>query len=159
MPDITENTISTERVTALIEAYGSKTECWPEHERAAALVLLESSQALQQLFRDAQKLDEVMLAGHVEEQPNEVLLARIVDNLPEQPVTTSKGWWHSWPAALAAGVATMAIVLVVMNGTQQVPLTEQIALQELDYLLWEEVTGQTSFENGEDLSDDFISML
>ena len=163
MPSTTHNEISIERVADLIEAYGSNTQCWPEQERAAAIARLESSSHLQQLFHDAEQLDAALLAGHVEEPVDEALLARIVDNLPAQPVAdkvvAKKRWMHDWPVAVAAAITGVAIMLVVMNGPDQEMQYEQIALQEMDYWLWQDVTDQVSFDSSEELPTDFMSML
>lgn len=163
MPTITHTEMSIERVADLIEAYGSNTQCWPEQERAAAIARLESSSQLQQLIYDAGQLDAVLLAGHVEEPPDEALLARIVDNLPAQPVAgpvaAKPGWLQHWPAAMAAAITGVAIMLVVMNGPEQEMQYEQLALQELDYWLWQDVTDQVSFDSSEESPTDFMSML
>ena len=163
MPTTTHTEMSIERVADLIEAYGSNTQCWPEQERTAAIACLESSSQLQQLIHDAEQLDAVLLAGYVEEPPDEALLARIVDNLPAQPVAgqvaAKPGWLHNWPAAMAAAITGVAIMLVVMNGPEQEMQYEQLALQELDYWLWQDVTDQVSFDSSEESPTDFMSML
>lgn len=163
MPTTTHTEMSIERVADLIEAYGSNTRCWPEQERAAAIARLESSSQLQQLIHDAEQLDAVLLAGYVEEPLDEALLARIVDNLPAQPVTTrlsvKPAWMRNWPAAMAAAITGIAIMLVVMNGPEQKLQYEQLALQDLDYWLWQDVTDQVSFDNNEEIPTDFMSML
>jgi hypothetical protein len=163
MPATTHTEMSIERVAKLIEAYGSNTQCWPEQERAGAIAQLESSSQLQKLFDEAQELDAALLAGHVEEQPDDALLARIVDNLPAQPVTgqvvAKLGWMQYWPTALAAAITGMAIMLVVMNGPEQEMQYEQLVLQEIDYWLWQDVTDQVSFDSSEESPTDFMSML
>ena len=157
------NAISTERVETLIETYGGNTDCWPDSERTAAMQLLEASSRLQQLLRDAQQLDEALLAGHIEEQPDEALLARIVDNLPPQHMTgqkvSSQGWLQRWPAGIAAGIAVMAITFAVMNVSQHETQPDRIVLQELDFWLWEEVTDQASYESNDEAPTDFMSIL
>jgi hypothetical protein len=159
----THHEISIERVAALIEAYGSNPRSWPEQERAVAMARIESSSQLQQLLNDARRLDTTLLAGHVEEPPDEVLLARIVDNLPPQQVAgrlaAKPGLLHTWPAAVAAGITGLAIMLAVMNNPQQAIQNEQLALQELDYWLWQDVTDQVSFDTSEESPTDFMSML
>jgi len=152
-----------ERVAELIEAYGSNTQCWPELERVAAITCLESSASLQQLMKEAKQLDTELLSGHIEQPVDEALLSRIVDQLPEQTATdnivTKLGRGYQWPAAIAAAVTGLAIILVVMNGPKQEMEVEQLALQEMDYWLWQDVTGQVSFDNTEELPTDFMSML
>ena len=163
MVNTTATEMSIERVTTLIEAYGSDTQSWPEQERADAVACLESSPLLQQLLHGAYELDAVLQTGGVEEQANEALLARILDKLPEQPKVeqniTKLEWIPRWPAAMAAALTAVVVVLVVMNSSVQTVQNEQIALQEMDYLLWQDVTGQGSDEISDEVPTDFISML
>ena len=163
MINTTGTEMSIERVTTLIEAYGGDTQNWPEQERAEAVACLESSPRLQQLLNDASELDAILQAGRVEEQDNEALLAHIVDTLPEQPKAeqniTKPNWMLGWPAAMAATLTTVVVVLVVMNSSVQTVRNEKIALQEMDYLLWQDVTGQGSDETSDEAPTDFISML
>jgi hypothetical protein len=163
MTTSTQQSVSIERVETLIEAYGSNTQCWPEQERDAAMTLLAETPALQQRYKEAQQLDTVLLAGQVEEQPDDALLARIVDNLPTQQVAgltvKQQAWWQRWPTSIAAGFAVMAIVLMVMNAPQQGIENEQLAMQEMDYWLWEEVTDQASVDSSEELPTGFMGML
>jgi len=158
-----QTTISVERVADLIEAYGSHTQCWPEQERDAAIACVESSVQLQQLMHDAKQFDEMLLTGQVEKPVDEVLLARIVDQLPSQPavtqVATKSGWRYQWAAAMAASFVGIAIVFSVINAPELASPNEQLALQEMDYWLWQEVTDQASFDNGEEYPTDFMSML
>ena len=158
MPTTTQNTISVERVTDLIEAYGSNTQCWPEQERQAAIARLESSVPLQKLMQDAKQLDEALLAVHVEAPVDEALLANIVDQLPEQPVVT-KSERYQWAAAMAAVFVGVAIMFTVMSDSELAPPPEQLALQDMDYWLWQEVTGQVSADDTEEAPIDFMSML
>lgn len=163
MVNTTATKMNIERVTTLIEAYGSDTQSWPEQERADAVACLESSPLLQQLLNDAHELDALLQTGRVEEQANEALLKRIVDKLPEQPKVeqniTKSGWIPHWPAAMAAALTAVVVVLAVMNSPEQTVQNEQIALQEMDYLLWQDVTGQGSDEISDEVPTDFISML
>ena len=163
MVNTTATEMSSERVTTLIEIYGSDTQSWPEQERAEAIACLESTPVLQQLLNDAHELDALLQMGCVEEQTDEALLARIVDNLPEQPKveqnTAKLEWISGWPAAMAAALSAVVVVLVVMNSSVQIVQNEQIALQEMDYLLWQDVTGQGSDEASDEVPTDFISML
>jgi len=155
--------MSVERVAVLIESYGSNTQCWPESERAAAIACLESSASLQRLMDEAKQLDDALLAGQADTPVDEELLAHIVDRLPAQPVADQvnkkSDWWQQWPAGVAAAITGVAIMLVVMNGPEQAMQVEQIALQEIDYWLWQDVTDQVSFDNGEEPATDFMSML
>lgn len=163
MVNTTVSEMSIERVTTLIEAYGSDTQSWPEQERVEAVACLESSSLLQQLLNDAHELDALLQMGSVEEQVDEALLAHIVDELPEQPKVKQNiakyDWLPRWPAAMAAALTAVVVVLVVMNSPVQTVQNEQIALQEMDYLLWQDVTGQGSDEVNDEEPTDFTSML
>ena len=159
MPITINNGMSAKRVAELIESYGSHTQCWPEEERLAAIAYLESSESLQQLMHEAEQLDAELLATQVDEPVNEALLTLIVDELPAQPVVEKPRWLQRLPMAMAAAFTGVAIMLVLMNGPEQVLPTEQIALQELDYWLWQDVTDQVSFDTTEEASVDFMNML
>lgn len=164
MSENTQQQISIERVAELIEAYGSNTQCWPEQERVAAIARLESSNQLQQLRQEAEQLDIMLLTGRVDEPLDEELLARIVDNLPGQPavrrVTAGKSaWWYNWPAAMAASIAAVAVLFVALNTTQSVTPPVQLALQDMDYFFWQDVTDQVSFGSTEEQPTDFMSIL
>jgi hypothetical protein len=164
MSENTQKQISVERVAELIEAYGSNAQCWPELERVAAKARLEASPHLQQLLQEAEQLDDLLEAGRAEEPLDEVLLARIVNNLPAQPATPKAtgvklAWLHNVPAAMAAGIAVVAIMFVALNVPLQVIPHEQIALQDIDYFLWQDVTDQVSFDSAEEPPTDFMSII
>ena len=163
MSTTTHTGMNVERVTDLIKAYGSNTQCWPESERVAAVECLESSAPLQQLMEEEKQLDMALLAEHVEQSVDEELLTRIVDHLPAQAVAnkavTKPSRGYQWPAAMAAAITGLAIILTVMNGPEQGIEVDQLALQEMDYWLWQDVTDQVSFDNTEESSTDFMSML
>jgi len=159
MPTTIHTDISIERVVELIESYGSNTQCWPEQERAAAIACLKSSASLQQRMDEAKQLDAMLLESHAHEPLDEVLLTRIVNNLPAQPVAKQTKGLPRWPVAMAAALTAVAITLVVVSGLDQTIPTEQLALQEIDYWLWQEVTDQVAFDTGEETPTDFMSLL
>jgi hypothetical protein len=51
-------TISLQRFEQLLDAYGARPERWPDHERAAAMQLLEQSAQAAHLWHSAQWLDQ-----------------------------------------------------------------------------------------------------
>lgn len=51
-------TISLQRFEQLLDAYGASPQRWPDHERAAALQLLEQSAHAVQLMQNARWLDQ-----------------------------------------------------------------------------------------------------
>lgn len=156
-------TINSTRVEMLIDAYGSNTDYWPEEEREAAIALLAAAPALQQRYLQAQQLDAELVVDAIDEKHNDALLARIVDNLPRQENNDkdiNKQQSHfQWPISIAASILAVIIIFVVTNGTLQGPKNEQLALQEIDYWLWQEVTDQDSFESSEESPSDFMSIL
>ena len=163
MINSTQHPVSIERVEILIDSYGSNTKCWPDNERETAVALMERTPALLDRYQQAQQLDDVLLDMQAEEQPNEVLLARIVENLPPQQLTSKKiigqGHRYQWLAGIAASFMAIAILVTVVNTSQQGIQNEQLALQDMDYLLWQDVTGQVSFDNAEEMPTDFMNML
>lgn len=159
----TQHPITIERVEILIDSYGSNTTCWPEHERDTAVALMEKTPVLRERYKQAQQLDDVLLSVSAEEPADEMLLASIVENLPAQQFATEKvtgrGHQYQWLAGIAASIVAVAILVTVLNTPQQSIQNEQIALQDIDYWLWQEVTGQESFESNDEMPTDFMSML
>jgi hypothetical protein len=155
MSNNTHRLVSVDRVAALIETYGSNPASWPGEERAAAQALLRESTSLQALLAQAEQIDAAILADSHEPVVNDVLLERIVNELPAQ--SSPRRWLV--PASLAASVA--AVLLVVSSWPEPQPLAQidSVALTDMDYWLWQDVTGQETFENGEDVAVDFMSLL
>jgi len=58
------------RFTQIIDAYGSRSEHWPEHERQAALELVSQSQEAETLLNEASNLDAWMDSGMEAGTPN-----------------------------------------------------------------------------------------
>lgn len=149
--------VSVDRVATLIETYGSNPASWPDDERAAAQVVLRESDSLQALLAEAGQIDEVIRAASpaVTAADTDALLTRIVDELPAH--TPERHWLL--PASLAASVAAILLVIGNWSALGPEPGTDVVALSEMDYWLWQDVTGQETLENGEDVAIDFMSLL
>jgi hypothetical protein len=66
------------RLEELLDAYGSNSERWPEHERARALALLNSDPRAARLQADAHLLDEQLEQFELAE-PSALLQARVLE--------------------------------------------------------------------------------
>ncbi|MGD8999482.1 MAG: hypothetical protein PVF75_03635 [Granulosicoccaceae bacterium] len=156
MSNNTHRLASVDRVATLIETYGSNTHSWPKQERAAALAVLRDSTSLQALYTQAEDIDTVILADAGTSLQDEALLARIVDELPEQ-VPHRRRWLL--PASLAASIAAVLLVLSSWSGNESIPQVETMAVNDMDYWLWQDVTGQVTFDSSEDVALDFMELL
>lgn len=92
--------MNSERLTALIEAYGSDPRRWPEQERQAAQGLLAASPAAQEKLREAAALDALLAVKLPELEPSAALRARVLAQaMPRQAAIT--GWREQITEALA----------------------------------------------------------
>jgi len=89
-----------ERLTALIDAYGSEPRRWPAHERQAALTLLATSAEAQAHLREAAALDALLAVKLPEIEPSASLKARVLAQTRPRPVATP-GWRAQIAEALA----------------------------------------------------------
>lgn len=120
-----------ERLTQLINAYGSDPRRWPEAERAAAVLLLRSPEA-RRVQTEARALDD-LLDIVVPAPAGEELRCRIQDrvHLRPTPVTPAhplpiwyfRSWWPQ-AAALAA-----AVVLGFLIGARVLPAQSEKAVE------------------------------
>lgn len=89
-----------ERLTALIDAYGSDPRRWPEQEREAAQALLATSAAAQAQLREAATLDALLAVKLPEVEPSAALRARVLaQTRPRQ--LAQPGWRAQLAEALA----------------------------------------------------------
>ena len=167
----TEKLISPERVEELLDCYGANPESWPDDERATALALIQHSSDLQDLQREAEKLDLFLLNGADRLTANtpvdSKLVARIVDNLPEQNqagqynstsvssassgarVNLNAWLGSSWIGIAAASAAVFVISVSIMNLQQSSSVSREqpeIVQAELDEWMWQQVTGEVENE-------------
>ena len=91
-----------ERLTALIDAYGSDPHRWPEHEREAALALLATSETAQAKLREAATLDALLAVRLPEIEPSAALRARILAQT--KPYQLAKS---NWRAQIAEALAQL----------------------------------------------------
>ena len=67
-----QRTVSAERFSAIVEAYGADSSRWPEAEREFALILLDRSAQAQEIVRNAQALDQALGASRPVPTPLEL---------------------------------------------------------------------------------------
>ena len=72
----TEKLVTLERLQALLDAYGSAPERWPEEERAAATALIDSSSEARALVEEVAALD-ALLAKVLEPEVSAALISRL----------------------------------------------------------------------------------
>jgi hypothetical protein len=109
---MTVQTVTTERVRALIEAYGADSRRWPEAERAPALALIEARPAeFADALAEADGLDALLHAAPRLEA-SAALRARVLAAAPKRgwslgrPSLGKMGWTLAggWAAAAFAGI-------------------------------------------------------
>jgi len=112
-----------ERLTQLINAYGSDPHRWPEAERREAEALLLRSLDARKVQAAARALDDLL--DTVAPAPaGEALRRRIQDGgSPSAPVRQFQSWWPQ-VAALAA-----AVVVGFMIGASEPPVQTDKALE------------------------------
>jgi len=89
-----ETEIGLDRLAVLVDAYGGRSENWPEEERQGACCLLERSAEANRLRDAALELDR-WLDGAPMVEPSAVLVRRIMDTVSDR--TT----WLDWVSRLA----------------------------------------------------------
>ena len=167
----TAKLISPERVAQLLDCYGANPKAWPEDERSTALALIQHSSELKQLQLDAQQLDQFLSAGDsqgvMQARADSKLVAAIVSDLPQQEEAVHLGS-HStgsqssrsifssgnWLGMIAASVAVFVISVSILElKPATAPQTQlNLSQQELDYWMWEQVTGESVGEDEEPLT-------
>lgn len=100
-----------ERFKALIEAYGSDADRWPELERAAALTFVEGSAEAHRLLEEEIALDRALDAVPTQ-SVSRTLEDRILATLPARGATRDV-WWRSLAAQRWAPAAAVACSLVL----------------------------------------------
>ena len=119
----TNQTLDRTRLVALLDAYGADAERWPEHEQAAALVLLQRDPEARALRAQAARLDAVLAVVEPVE-PSPALVARILGAAPSpagarrRPLSflriprPSRAWRYVAAAAPLAAAAALTLWLV-----------------------------------------------
>ncbi len=112
------------RFSAIVDAYGSRAEYWPEAERFAAVELSRSSIEAARILADARRLDGALTRSalgqvHVDAAGLDALRNRIC-RAAAQPATV--GWFGRWfgfditPSQLWPSVAGLALATVLGFG-------------------------------------------
>jgi hypothetical protein len=127
------------RFEALLSSYGARLQRWPEAERAAAHVLLETSTRAQQLLEAAAVLDDALDRARIahesqmDSHEHEAMLTRLRHHVsaeiasgttPGRAAMSGRlGWLRAWPISQAAIVhrrglgLAMSGVLAITAGT------------------------------------------
>jgi hypothetical protein len=107
MTDQRKSAVKLDRLAQLLDAYGGEPARWPEHERAAALQLLEASPEAQFMQRTALELDgalELDVLREVE-SASSALRARVLE-IPIRHAREARapfwGWKRNWMLGLFA---------------------------------------------------------
>jgi hypothetical protein len=167
----TAKLISRERVMELLDCYGADPQAWPEDERTTALALIQHSTELKNLQKEARKLDRFLVGDNM--QPafagpaDKQLVSRIVSSLPAQiaggqnvrqqrdkPGRRPLFDFSNWIGMVAASVAVFVITVSIMelNPTSVSQPQNGISQAELDYWMWQQVTGEVENEDEEPLT-------
>lgn len=101
-----------ERLSAILAAYGARSDRWPESERAAALTLIAAQPALATAVAVETRLD-ALLDGESVGSPDSALVGRILASAPRRCAAIH--WWAGFGFA-TAGLAGM------LAGAVMVPL-------------------------------------
>lgn len=110
--------MSETRLLDIIASHGAKPERWPEEERAAALLALESSPEARRVMEAEDRLD-ALLDGHVTPPPTLALqtkIAAIPDQTPARLTTILRGYWPFGAIWQPASGLALAAVIGVMVG-------------------------------------------
>jgi len=106
------SSLSFERFSELVAAYGARLELWPDGERAAAEALLESSERARALVAAETELDSLFTGPSAAPEPSAALLRRL-NEIPLR-VPQRSAWWPfrrawipavGWAFAAAIGVS------------------------------------------------------
>ncbi|HAQ36018.1 MAG: hypothetical protein CMF74_08200 [Maricaulis sp.] len=87
-----------ERFETILDAYGARTDRWPEAEREAAITYLETHPDARAALDAAAELDGLIQVAAVTHQPSEMLTARLLRAAPARAVLDN---WHRVAAAAA----------------------------------------------------------
>jgi hypothetical protein len=125
-----------ERLTELINAYGSDPRRWPEAERKEAEALLLRSPDARRVQAAARALDDLL--DTVAPTPaGETLRRRIQDRVsPSAPVRQFQSWWPQVAALVAAVVLGFLIGATVLPP----PTDEALEVEASDWLFGTGVT-------------------
>jgi len=112
------STMTETRLLEIIASYGAKPERWPEEERAAALLALESSTEARRAMRDEAGLDSLL--GSYDAPPSTLALQTRIAAIPEQrPARLADILRDFWPFGAiwqpASGLALAAVIGVMVG--------------------------------------------
>lgn len=167
----TAKLISPERVREILDCYGADPESWPDDERTTALALIQNSTQLKNLQTEARQLDRYLTGGDIMQRAGKPvdmnLVSRITANLPAQDkpgqsvvqnnraaLKRSLFDFSSWTGMIAASIAVFAITVSIMELQSSSGARQQsdVSQAELDYWMWQQVTGEVENEDEEPLT-------
>ncbi|MEM1148112.1 MAG: hypothetical protein AAGH49_10000 [Pseudomonadota bacterium] len=119
---MTVEPISIDRVLELIETYGSASEAWPEHERAAAISCLTAHpERFEAALVEARMLDDA-LGARIDPEPSAALAEHILAAAPKRPAAPAGIWrklaQHVFPqgARWPVGAALTSLLMGLVGG-------------------------------------------
>jgi hypothetical protein len=117
MTNPTKTAVTLERLAQLLDAYGGEPARWPEHERAAALQLIEANPEAQALQRAALELDGALDLNVLPDVESSALRARVLEiPIRHAREERSRGW--AWKRNWMLGLfALTPCVLGFLSGT------------------------------------------
>jgi hypothetical protein len=105
MTDQPKPALTMDRLAQLLDAYGGEPARWPEHERSAALQLIEASPEAAALQRSALELDGALDLDVLPDVESSALRARVLEipiRHPRSERATSWAGMRSWMFGLFA---------------------------------------------------------
>jgi hypothetical protein len=116
MTDQPKTAVTLDRLAQLLDAYGGEPARWPEHERSAALQLLEASPEAQAMQRAALELDSVLELDELDGATS-ALRARVLE-IPIRHARDARAPGWSWRRNWVFGLfALTPCVIGFLSGT------------------------------------------
>lgn len=111
---MTRESMSLERLAAILDAYGAAAHRWPPQERADAIALVEACPEARAMLARAAELDRFLDAGPAMAPPSEALRQAILRSAPQAPAPARR--IVGWRAAAAVALAASLVLGMVTGG-------------------------------------------
>lgn len=138
------------RAQAVIDAYGARSEGWPEEEREALLAVIATHADLQARLQEAARLDELLMAHEACTRTTHHDHARLRTRVLEATLPR-KRWQLVLPLAAAA---SLSAVLVLSQIGALAPTPPVQISGSFEQWAWEEVLNETPSETTDMLNGD-----